>query len=123
MMFTEPSIGSTAIHVKNCTFPFLTLSSLTRTGVDQLSPPSREDIRKTSGSPLRASIQLTYSVPLFDPLLRSTAVLGIPLARVSPSTEKSQPPGMSPITLSLPNESPPSSDLSKTRPSELAHTM
>src|SRR6185369_11909643 len=122
MTLIDPSAGSIAIHVKNCALPFLVGSSFTRTGADHVSPPSLDDITNTSSSPLRASIQLTYSVPLFGPLLRSTPVTGMPLARSSPSTEKSQPPGMLPITLSLPNVKPPSSDLSITRPSGPAHT-
>src|SRR6266566_4011845 len=116
MIFTEPSVGSTDIQVKNCSLPFFNGSSLTRTGGDQFSPPSLDDITNTSGSPLRASIQLRYSVPLFGPLLKSTPVTGIPFARSSPATEKSQPPGICPITLSLLKVSPPSTDFLKTRP-------
>jgi hypothetical protein len=56
---TEPSDGSTAIHVKNCTAPFFTGSSFTRTGADHVRPPSGERITKTSGSPFRVSIQFT----------------------------------------------------------------
>src|SRR5829696_8053603 len=122
MILIDPSTGSTDIHVKNCSFPFFTGSSFTRTGVLHESPPSRDDITNTSGSPLRASIQLTYSVPLFGPLLRSTPVTGIPFALLRPSTGMSQPPGMLPITLSFPNVRPPSIDLSSTRPSGPAHT-
>src|ERR1700716_2008601 len=121
-MFTEPSERSTDIQVKNCTLPFFKGSSLTRTGADQVSPPSRDDIKNTSGSPLRASIQLTYSVPLFGPPLKSTPVTGIPFARSSPATEKSQPPGIWSITLSLPKVRPPSSDFLKIRPSGPAQT-
>src|SRR5439155_16908519 len=116
-MFIDPSIGSTDIQVKNCTLPFFKGSSFTRTGVDQVSPPSRDDITKTSGSPLRASIQLTYSVPLFGPLLKSTPVTGIPFARTRASTEKSQPPGICPITFSFPKVRPASADFLNTRPS------
>src|ERR1700681_2222347 len=121
-MFTEPSIGSTDIQVKNCTLPFFKGSSLTRTGADHVSPPLGDDAMKTSGSPLRASIQLRYSVPLFGPALKSTPVTGIPFARSRPSTEKSQPPGIGPITLSLPNVKPASMDFLKTRPSGPAQT-
>src|SRR5258708_17221989 len=115
-MFAEPSERSTDIQVKNCTLPFFKGSLLTRMGADQVSPPSRDDIKNTSGSPLRASIQLTYSVPLFGPLLKSTPVTGIPFARSSPATEKSQPPGIWSITLSLPKVSPPSTHFLKIRP-------
>src|SRR2546421_5930349 len=115
-MFTEPSTGSTDIQVKNCTLLFFNASSLTRVGADQVSPPSFDDITKTSGSPLRASIQLTYSVPLFGLLLKSTPVTGIPFARSSPATGKSQPPGVWLIVFSLPNVTPASVDFLNTSP-------
>src|SRR5215831_16760375 len=122
-MFTDPSTGSTDIQVKNWAFPFLTGSSLTRTGADHVSPPSFDDIRNTSGSPFRASIQFTYNVPLFGPSPKSTAVSGIPFARSRPSTEKSQPPGIRLITFSLLKFSPPSVDFLNTSPAGPAQTI
>src|SRR3954470_21887782 len=122
-MLTDPSIGSTDIQVKNCAFPFFTGSSLTRTGAFHVSPPSFEDITKTSGSPLRASIQFTYKVPVCGPLLKSTPVTAMPFARFRPSTPKSQPPGIWLITCSLENVSPPLTDFLNTSPSGPAQTI
>lgn len=56
-MFTEPSTGSTAIHVNICAAPFG--SSFTRTGAPHVLPPSREASRNTSVSPFRSSMKLT----------------------------------------------------------------
>src|SRR5260221_11536985 len=122
MTLIDPSTGSTAIHVRNWNAPFFTGSSFTRTGADHVRPPSREAATNTSGSPLRASIQLTYSDPRFGPALRSTPVTGMPFDRSTPSPPRSQPPGMSAIFLSAPNVSPASLDTSNTRPAGPAHT-
>src|SRR5262245_35108286 len=56
------------------------------------------------------------------PALKSTHVIGRPLARPRPLIATSQPPGMSLMTLSTPNLKPPSVDRSQTSPCGPAQT-
>src|SRR5205814_8786913 len=107
----------------NCAFTCFTGSSSTGTGADHVVPPSRDDITKTSASQLGASIQLTYSIPLFGPVLKSTPVTAMPFARSRPSIAKSQPPGIGSIVFSFEKFKPPSSDFLKTSPDGPAQTM
>src|SRR5512133_2672204 len=111
-MEISPVTGSTAIHVKNCDFPLPTSSSFTRVGGDHVSPRSVDFMINTSGSPLRESTQLTYTLPRYADSEISATVTGMPFALSIPETVISHPPGVTVITASLPQFLPPSRDLS-----------
>jgi len=94
-----------------------------RTGSPHVLPPSRLAATNTSASPFRLSAQHTYTDPRSFPRLTSHPVTGSPLCRGSPTDEKFHPPGWSATFTSLPNENPPSSDLSNRMPSAPAQAM
>src|SRR5262245_33617365 len=61
-------------------------------------------------------------VPRFGPSERSTPSDGMPLQRIIPATSKSQAPGVSVSTFSLPKVKPPFSDLTNDSPFGPAQT-
>src|SRR6516165_4855133 len=113
-MLTEPSTGSTTIQGNHCSLALPEVSLLTRSGLLHVSPPSRETIRKTSGSPFRVSAQQTYTEPRSLPVVVSTPIEGKPSARPNPLMGKSQP-AQSVMTLFLLKLTPASVDLVKNK--------
>ena len=95
---------------------------MTRTGADHVFAPSREWATNTSESPFRLSAQQTYTDPRNLPrAVTSQPVTGSPLCRDSPAAGYDHPGVWSATFTSVPNENPPSSDLSHRMPCGPAH--